>query len=115
MRRTILQTLALVVGLAAQAELPPAEAHRIVDAIYRVEGGPKARKPYGILSVNVSSHAEARRVCYNTVQNNHNRWLRAGRPGSYLDFLADRYCPPSVDPTGNRNWKRNIRAILRVP
>jgi hypothetical protein len=28
-------------------------------------------------------------------------------------FLADRYCPPSADPIGNRNWRRNITLILK--
>lgn len=27
--------------------------------------------------------------------------------------LADRYCPPSVDPAGNRNWKRNIHKLIK--
>lgn len=89
------------------------DADRIADAIWRVEGGAKARVPYGILSVPVRDAAEARRVCLNTIRNNHRRWIKAGRPGDYLDFLADRYCPPSVDPVGNRNWKRNLRQILK--
>lgn len=98
---------------ALHAELPVKKATRIVDAIYRVEGGSKAKVPYGILSRKISSTEEARRVCFNTVQNNHTRWIKAGRPGEYLDFLADRYCPPSADPVGNRNWKRNIRRLIQ--
>lgn len=89
------------------------DADRIADAIWRVEGGAKARVPYGILSVPVRDAAEARRVCLNTIRNNHRRWTEAGHPGDYIDFLADRYCPPSVDPAGNRNWKRNLRQILK--
>ncbi len=27
----------------------------------------------------------------------------------FIDFLGDRYCPASVDPQGNENWKRNVR------
>jgi hypothetical protein len=99
--------------VALSARLTDKEASRIVDAIYRVEGGPKAKVPYGILSIPVRDAAHARRICTNPVQNNHDRWVKAGRPGEYLDFLADRYCPPSADLTGNRNWKRNIRAILK--
>ena len=72
------------------------DANRIADAIYKVEGGSKAKAPYGILSIRVSSTDDARRICTNTIRNNHNRWIRAGRPGEYLDFLA---------------WKRNIRKI----
>jgi hypothetical protein len=87
------------------------DANRIADAIYRVEGGAKAKAPYGILSVKVANAAEARKVCLNTIRNNHTRWIRAGKPGKFLDFLADRYCPKSADPVGNRNWKKNVRSI----
>ena len=104
--------LAGVLSVGA-AEIPPAYAERICTAIYWAEGGAKARVPYGILSVKVKDAAEARRVCLRTIRNNWRRWEKAGRPGAYLDFLADRYCPPSVDPTGNRNWRRNVRRLMR--
>lgn len=91
--------------LAAHARLPDREAWRHVDAIRKAEGNPN----YGVLSVRTNDH---RRVCYNTVQNTHDRWLKAGRPGAFLDFLAVRYCPPSVDPVGHRNWKKNVRILL---
>ena len=89
------------------------DAERIADAIYRVEGGAKAKVPYGILSIPVKNEAHARRICLNTIRNNHKRWIAAGKPGDYLDFLADRYCPPSADPVGNRNWKRNIKQLTK--
>lgn len=84
----------------------------VVSAIYRVEGGDKTKYPYGIKSVKLSGKDEARRVCENTVRNNLARWRKAGAKGEYLDFLADRYCPPSVDPKGNLNWKNNIKKII---
>lgn len=81
----------------------------IADAIYRAEG---PHKPYGILSVRCEGKKECRKVCLNTVRNTHRRWVKRGRRGNFIDFLADRYCPPSVDPVGNRNWKRNVKKIL---
>ena len=45
-----------------------------------------------------------------TVRKNFGRYVRAGRPGNFVDYLADRYCPASVDPVGNSNWKRNVSA-----
>jgi len=51
------------------------------------------------------------KVCLNTIRNNHRRWEAAGKPGKFLDFLADRYCPKSADPVGNRNWKKNVKSI----
>jgi hypothetical protein len=97
--------------LSARAALPDAEAVKLVDAIYLLEGGAKTRWPYGIKSVKVEGEQGARRVCFRTVQNTHTRWIAAGRPGKFTDFLADRYCPPSADPVGNRNWKINITAL----
>lgn len=89
------------------------DAERLADAIYKAEGGDKAKAPYGILSVKVANREEARRVCINTIRNNLKRWEKAGKPGDYIDFLADRYCPPSVDQIGNKNWKRNVKALMK--
>ena len=91
--------------LVSHARLPDKEAWRHVDAIRIAEGNPN----YGVLSVRT---VNPRQVCFNTVQNTHDRWLKAGRPGAFLDFLARRYCPPSVDPVGHRNWKRNVKSLL---
>lgn len=110
--KTLLIFLLALVGtgaLAGPLPLTAARTHQLADAIYRAEGGARARVPYGILSVPVRDAAEARRVCLNTIRNNHRRWIAAGARGEFIDFLADRYCPPSADPAGNRNWKRNVR------
>jgi hypothetical protein len=113
MVKTASVLLAVVLGgLGHPSELPSSDVQTLVRAVYRLEGGGAARVPYGILSVKVSGPDEARAVCTRTIVNTHARWIRAGRPGNFLDFLADRYCPPSVDPVGNRNWKHNIKAIL---
>jgi hypothetical protein len=101
------------VAKATQTTYKPidsAYAEKIVDAIYRVEGGEKTKHPYGILSVKTS---DPRKVCLNTVKNNYIRWQKAGSKGDYLDYLADVYCPPSADPTGNKNWHKNIHALVK--
>jgi hypothetical protein len=93
----------------------PEYFNKVVDAIYLAEGGSKAKVPYGILSVKVSSKEEARKVCYNTVRNNWKRWENSGNPGTYLEFLASRYAPVGAknDPTGlNRNWIKNVSYFL---
>lgn len=89
------------------------DAERIANAIYRVEGGRKAKVAYGILSIPVKNEAHARRICLNTINNNHRRWLQAGQPGAFIDYLGNRYCPPSVDPIGNRNWRKNMQGLLK--
>lgn len=128
MRRLVLILMALfsiLWGLegaeASQMAHDEQEAHlrpyfeQVVEAIYKAEGGERAKKPYGILSVPCSGKAECRNVCYNTVRNNWYRWDKAGRPGDYLEFLAKRYAPVGVanDPTGlNRNWVKNVRGLM---
>jgi len=83
----------------------------LVESIYIAEGGAKAKKPFGILSVPCNGYDECKKICSNTVRNNLIRWDKAGRPGEFIEFLADRYCPPSVDLRGNINWKRNVKSI----
>jgi hypothetical protein len=84
---------------------------KLVAAIYRAEGGPAARVPFGILSVPVSGFAEARQVCFNTVNDSLTKWNQAGRPGEFIPWLASTYCPVASDPTGNANWIHNVTAI----
>lgn len=108
---------AVVIGtiwLAAQAReaIAESEVTRYVSAIYRADGGDKARVPYGIMSVKVRDKDHARRLCEQTVRNNFRRWVEAGKPGSFVKFLALRYCPPSDDPKGHVNWVRNVSFFL---
>jgi len=90
-----------------------ADDGRIANAIFRAEGARHARVPYGILSVKVRDPAEARQVCLNTIHDARARWLADGRPGGFIDFLADIYCPAQMDRAGNRHWKHNVEFFLR--
>lgn len=115
MRSTIV-CLLVFAGVSTQALASEIPVDKIVDAIYRVEGGEKAKVPFGILSVPCKGYADCRRVCKNTVRNNYKRWEKAGRPGDYIEFLARRYAPANVanDPKKlNRNWLKNLRRILK--
>ena len=100
---------------AVASEIPAPEVNRIVDAIYIIEGSERAKKPFGILSVPCDGYNECRRICENTVRNNFRRWEKAGRPGDYLKFLADRYCPVGAenDNGTNKFWLTNLRRILK--
>lgn len=97
----------------------PTEANAYTDeqlatAIWYSEGGARAVKPYGILSVKVSGAEEARRVCLRTIANNRVRWQKAGAKGDYLEFLANRYCPVGAenDNGTNKYWLKNVRYYL---
>lgn len=89
---------------------------QIVEAIYKAEGGKKAKYAYGIRSVHYNSIAEAKRICLRTVHNNRARWEKAGRQVDFLSFLANRYAPTKNcdnDPRGlNNNWKKNVEYFL---
>lgn len=116
-----MKNLTLLLVFAVASQLHGGQSHtkyfnKIVDAIYIAEGGSKTKHPYGILSVKVKNAKEARKVCFNTVRNNHRRWIKAGRPGDFIDFLQKRYCPVGAenDPSGlNIHWQKNVRFYLR--
>ena len=87
---------------------------RLSQAIYKAEGGLKAKKPYGILSVPCEGKADCGKICRNTIRNNLKRWDKAGRKEPYLEFLARRYAPQGVknDPNGlNRHWLGNVSSL----
>lgn len=98
-------TLCINVSMASNLN-----ADKIADAIYVIEGGKKTKYPYGIKSISTKGNrAKARQICINTIRNTHKRWIAANKPNNFLDYLADRYCPASVDRVGNKRWKVNIR------
>ena len=90
---------------------------QIVNAIYLAEGGDQATYLYGIRSVSYDTPAEARRICYNTVRNNRERYADYGniKHRTFLEFLASRYCPVGADndPRGlNKHWLKNVKYFL---
>ena len=92
--------------------------NRYVEAIFKAEGGDKAQYPYGIRSVKCETKAECRKICFNTVRNNYTRWLEANTTQTFLEFLANRYCPTSGKLTEaerrlNVHWKTNVAYFLK--
>lgn len=86
------------------------------DAIHITEGV-NSNYPYGIKSFKPSNALEARNICKRTV---YHKWQNyCALPSKdrqrkrFLDYLADRYCPPSVDFVGNIRWKANMRKLLK--
>lgn len=109
MKRAILLLLLSATPLCAAT----LDVNRVADAIYRAEGGARAKEPYGILAVHVHNAAEARRVCIRTIRHAWRDYQLSPQKQTFIYFLADRYCPPSVDPIGNRNWKHNVTLLCR--
>lgn len=112
---SVISSVSLLAASPCRAEFVPTEANftKLVNSIYRAEGGARTSHPYGILAK--YKHTTPRQACFNTVKNTYRRWEAAGRPGDYLTFLANRYAPVGAknDPTGlNRNWLKNVRYFM---
>lgn len=103
--------IAMSLMIVAFASAEEYDAEQIADAIYIAEGGERAKKPYGILSVPCAEKEECRKICLNTIHNNFARWQIAGAEGDFLAFLAERYAPASAHPL-NKNWLPNLRYYL---
>ena len=94
------------------------DVEEIADAIYVIEGGIKAKKPYGVLSVPCHSEADCRRIVLTTVENNFSRYQIYGYKThpDFLSFLQSKYAPTknaTNDPQGlNNNWLKNLRYYL---
>jgi hypothetical protein len=108
----ILASTMLSIAAPAVDDMQPKKLQKLVDAIYLAEGGSRTKYPYGIKSVHTSN---PRQVCFRTVNHAWRDWhsLPPGQASTQVDrpfilFLADRYCPASVDKQGNVNWKKNV-------
>jgi hypothetical protein len=104
----MLKTLLAILMLGAVCASAAPDFNKLADAIYAAEGGAKTRHPYGVLTK--YRNTTPRQACINTCKH---AWKDYSGPESgFIDFLADRYCPPSADPVGNRNWKKNVKKLL---
>jgi len=95
----------------------PAHSYTVdqyANAIKRQEG---SRWPYGIKEFGHISSFKARIICKRTIRHKWQNYsilpLKDRQAIDFVDYLADRYCPKSVDPIGNINWKRNIPILLK--
>jgi len=109
--------LFFVLLLSATALAEPM-SHRLerdlLDALYRAEGGHRARRPYGVLTVPVRHAAHAREVAREIMREEWTDWECAGRPGTFPRWFARRWCPPAADARGHRNLVRNLESMLRA-
>lgn len=101
---------------------------RIADAIFRAEGT-HSKHPYGVTIPCTSP----RMVCVNTVTHAWRDFERQTNSKSqlagvhtevskcnlgpvslpFIQFLGARYCPPSIDAIGHRNWTNNVFRIIQ--
>ena len=82
-------------------------------AVKYAENNPKN---FGVLSEDFATADEANNILNNSIRNNYIRWLLANKPGTFVDFMRDRWAPIGAenDPTGlNPYWNDNVRKSLR--
>ena len=80
----------------------------ILLAIRKSEGGGKG-KEFGIKNPkawNTNLDTQAGWAAA-TVVKNRQRWIDAGKPKPFIEFLGDKYCPPDIH-TLNENWVGNV-------
>jgi hypothetical protein len=90
----------------------------VVDAIYRAEGVPShgnvllARQYGGHAKVPI---ARGRAETAALLRRYYGLWVKRGRPGFFLSWVAERYAPIGAanDPTNlNENWLPNVLEVL---
>jgi len=104
----ILILLLLICSVASAEKI---DDLKLVDAIFIAEGGYKATYLYGIRSIPYKDESDARQICLNTVRNQRKRHAKHTCGLTYLECLANRYCPVGAknDPKGlNRHWLKNV-------
>lgn len=109
-----MKKLILVLLFATIAQAKENQFEVLANGIYQIEGGNKTAHPYGIKSIKTNGDKTyARKICLNTIKNNYKRWQKTDKSISFLDFLANRYCPVQCDAVGNKHWKNNIKQFAQ--
>lgn len=118
----LLTAVMLVCLFTTFAEATEPSDEQIVNAIYKAEGGSKAKYPYGIRSVRCETTSECKKICLNTVKNNRKRFAIYGHKefSNFIEFLGSRYCPTKgrglskAEVRLNRYWIKNVKHFLQV-
>lgn len=111
----MMRVLILLLFACSLTAEPMSDRHRdlFLAALWRAEGGHKARQHFGILAVPVRDYVHARRIAAKAVDRVHAKWVRDNRRGCIISRFCDAWCPRQTDATGNSNLKRNMRKMLR--
>jgi len=85
---------------------------QIANAIYKAENSTKY--PYGIMSIDTKGNKDyARKICINTIQHARVDYQKEmPKDLDFIEYLSNRYCPPSCDFQGNINWRKNVKYFL---
>ena len=98
-----------VIRMAAERNHCTGDLFTILLAIRMAENG-RSGFEFGVIAVKGTDLETQAAWAAATVVKNYQRWLGAGKPNDYIDFLGDRYCPVGVNDNGtNKYWKKNVR------
>lgn len=89
---------------------------RVVDAIYKAEGGKSAKVHYGILSVKTKN---PNKTCLEVVRWHYLKWSGsdARYKTDFIPYLRDKYAPLGAknDPRHlNQNWAKNVTYFMEA-
>jgi len=65
-------------------------------------------KEFGILNPKANNLDKQAGWAAATIMKHHKRFGSSAVTQEFINSLADRYCPPTADPQGNKNWKINV-------
>lgn len=119
MKSTLL-TLVVLLFLSCSEPVFAYTDEELAMAIYQAEGGVAAQYPFGIRSVYCGTWTECKRICKTTIKHNRIRFAHVGhkRFATYLEYLAQRYCPctgrslSQAERKLNKNWIKNVKYYL---
>lgn len=83
----------------------------LAQAIQRAENDPTGMM--GVRSIQTNNPSQ---VLGNSIYNNFARWIQAGQPGKFVDFMRNRWAPlnaPNDPKKLNYNWAPNVRSGLQ--
>lgn len=103
--------LAIAIVMLATAGHAASYEDKLLDAIQRHENS--ARYPYGVRDGRMHTSAQAREIARQTIRNAWQDYRASGSREPFTDYLGNIYCPAATDPAGNRNWKRDVKRILK--
>lgn len=120
MRKAILASfLALTAVFLAQGYSEAWEApESLLQAIYRAEGGEKAKAPYGLIHSSwcMDEPGWCKYYANEVIRVHRKRWERAGNPGDWIEYLGSKWAPTQGvsdwESSYNKNWIRNVRFFL---
>lgn len=103
--KTILICLFLFFATFAHADI---DVNKLAEAI-RIAEGINSNHPYGILKPYCSKDniAQCKKGCIQTITHGLKDW---NGKGSFISFLATRYCPINSDTDNGtcKNWEKNV-------